>query len=85
MKFRLEFDWTVPKEWNIKTYIKNLNGQRIVDFRDSNLHVVNYSVPIRDVFGELKSTFSLPNYLTGFLIGLPLHKAGAFASVTNNI
>ena len=41
------FDWTVPKEWNIKdAYIKNLQGERIIDFNKSNLHVLNYSVPI---------------------------------------
>ncbi len=41
------FDWTVPKEWNIReAYIKGPNGQRIIDFRESNLHVLNYSIPI---------------------------------------
>lgn len=41
------FDWEVPKEWNInEAYIKNSKGEKIVDFADSNLHVVNYSVPI---------------------------------------
>src|ERR1700754_4780547 len=41
------FDWTVPKEWNIKdAYIKNAQGEKIVDFRKCNLHVLNYSVPI---------------------------------------
>lgn len=27
------FDWTVPKEWNIKeAYIENSKGQRVIDF-----------------------------------------------------
>ena len=42
------FDWTVPKEWNITdAYVKNSRGDRVIDFHKSNLHVVNYSVPVR--------------------------------------
>jgi aminopeptidase-like protein len=41
-------DWTIPKEWSIRdAYIKNADGERVVDFQDSNLHVVNYSVPVQ--------------------------------------
>src|SRR3954468_22281760 len=41
------FDWTVPKEWNIRDeYVKNDRGERVVDFQASNLHVVNYSAPV---------------------------------------
>jgi aminopeptidase-like protein len=41
------FDWTVPDEWNIRdAYITNEAGERVVDFRKSNLHVLNYSVPV---------------------------------------
>jgi aminopeptidase-like protein len=38
----------VPKEWNIRdAYIKNVRGERVVDFQKSNLHVVNYSIPVK--------------------------------------
>jgi len=54
------FDWTVPKEWNIReAYVKNANGERVIDFQKSNLHVVNYSVPVRQRMrlAELKEHF----------------------------
>jgi aminopeptidase-like protein len=42
------FDWTVPKEWNIRNaYIKAPDGKHVVDLQKCNLHVLNYSVPIR--------------------------------------
>jgi len=41
------FDWTVPKEWNIKdAYVKDDKGNKIIDFKENNLHVVGYSTPI---------------------------------------
>lgn len=51
------FDWIIPKEWNIKdAYIKNSSGEKIIDFKKSNLHVVNYSISINKKMGleELK-------------------------------
>ena len=50
-------DWSIPKEWNIKgAWIKNSRGEKIVDFADCNLHVVNYSTPVSRKIGlnELK-------------------------------
>jgi aminopeptidase-like protein len=59
------FDWTIPREWNIRdAYVKNARGERVIDFRRSNLHVVNYSVPIRRrvSLAELKEhLFTLPD------------------------
>jgi len=41
------FDWTIPREWNIRdAYIKDRHGQKVVDFNKSNLHVMSYSVPV---------------------------------------
>ena len=58
------FDWTVPKEWNVRdAYIKNEAGERVVDFQRCNLHVLNYSVPVRRKMSlaELKPhLFTLP-------------------------
>jgi aminopeptidase-like protein len=44
------FDWTVPREWSISdAYVVDPRGRKVIDFRRSNLHVVNYSVPVRTV------------------------------------
>src|SRR3989344_6619780 len=39
------FDWTIPKEWNVKDAWVKFNGKKVIDFTKNNLHLVNYSVP----------------------------------------
>lgn len=47
-------DWEIPKEWNIKdAFIRNSGGEKIVDFKKLNLHVLNYSAPVHETM-ELK-------------------------------
>lgn len=43
------FDWAVPKEWNINNaYIITPDGNKIADFRENNLHIVGYSIPVNE-------------------------------------
>ena len=42
------FDWKIPPEWNVKAaYIKDKYGKKIIDFKNNNLHLVSYSIPIK--------------------------------------
>lgn len=44
------FDWTIPKEWNIRdAYVSDENGQKIIDFKQNNLHVIGYAAPVNKV------------------------------------
>ena len=59
------FDWTIPKEWNIRdAYIADPNGKRVVDFKKNNLHVMSYSTPVKLnlSFDQLQPhLYTLPN------------------------
>ncbi|TMP15925.1 aminopeptidase [Pseudoalteromonas sp. S2721] len=58
------FDWTVPKEWSIEeAWIKDSKGNTVVNFKDSNLHVLGYSTQVDKIIplNELqKHLHSLP-------------------------
>jgi aminopeptidase-like protein len=59
------FDWTVPLEWNIRdAWVVDPDGRKVIDFQDSNLHVVGYSTPV-DAEIDLQELdehlFSLPD------------------------
>ncbi len=58
------FDWTVPREWNIRdAWVKGPDGRKAIDFQEHNLHILQYSVPVRRrlSLSELKEhLFTLP-------------------------
>lgn len=58
-------DWTVPKEWNIEdAFVADESGRRVIDFRQHNLHVLGYSVPVDQWFtlDQLQAhLYSLPD------------------------
>ncbi len=60
------FDWIVPDEWNVRAaYIENLEGTRVIDFNNSNLHLMSYSEPVDSIiaFDELEThLISLPEH-----------------------
>ena len=59
------FDWTIPPEWNINNaYVIDKYNNKIIDFKNNNLHIVNYSYPINKILTKkelLKHVHSLPN------------------------
>ena len=41
------YDWTIPDEWTIRdAFVVDDSGNKIIDFSNSNLHVLNYSEPV---------------------------------------
>lgn len=59
------FDWIVPREWNIRdAYVMSSRGERVIDFKTCNLHVMSYSLPIHKKMSleELKPhLYTLPD------------------------
>jgi len=44
------FDWETPPEWNIRdAYVIGPDGDKVIDFKRSNLGVMGYSVPVNAV------------------------------------
>jgi aminopeptidase-like protein len=47
------FDWVVPPEWLIReAWVKNVYGNKIIDFSRNNLEVLNYSIPIHKIVSD---------------------------------
>jgi aminopeptidase-like protein len=57
------FDWKVPPQWDIyDAYVKDQYGNRIIDFKKNNLHVIGYSKFIKKNIKKknlLKNLYSL--------------------------
>jgi len=70
------FDWQIPLEWRVyDAYIENMEGKRIVDYSDNNLHVVQYSqsyegkITREELMSHIYTNVDLPNaipYVTSY-------------------
>lgn len=70
------FDWKVPKEWNVReAWIKDQHDNKIIDFKDNNLHLVNFSTSIKkkinkkQLLKKIHTIKKLPNaipYITSY-------------------
>jgi aminopeptidase-like protein len=44
------YDWTVPDEWTFRdAYIADMAGNRLIDARNNNLHIMSYSTPVNAI------------------------------------
>jgi len=49
------FDWEIPEEWNIRAaHIAKMNGNKIIDFKDNNIHMMGYSEPVDEIISRSK-------------------------------
>ncbi|MCG2728026.1 MAG: DUF4910 domain-containing protein [Candidatus Methanoperedenaceae archaeon] len=58
------YDWVVPDEWNIsEAWVKNPKGEKVIDFGENNLHVVNYSIEVSPFSKSFRFGCAIPrNY-----------------------
>jgi len=73
---RRVFDWTVPREWKLnRATLQDPDGNIILDTNNSNLHVLNFSVPFQgklalsELQDHLHSIPDMPNaipYVTSY-------------------
>ena len=49
------FDWIIPQEWNVsEAYILDKKNKKIIDFKNNNLHLMGYSIPINKYISKHK-------------------------------
>ena len=70
------YDWTIPLEWKVyEAYISTLDNKKIIDIKNNNLHIVQYSDSVNAIIDidrlkkKLHYIEKLPNaipYLTSY-------------------
>ncbi|MAF95080.1 MAG: hypothetical protein CMM60_04930 [Rhodospirillaceae bacterium] len=59
------FDWTIPPSWiPIAGYLKDLKGNRLIDFKDEPFFIAPYSISVNGIFRRkelFKHTATLPH------------------------
>ena len=62
------YDWIIPDEWNVNdAYVADSNGNKIIDFKLNNLHLMGYSEPFNqkiDLKVLREHLYSLPEFPT---------------------
>ena len=57
------FDWIIPQVWSINdAFIEHESGKKFAEFKKNNLHIVNYSSPLKKKINKrelLKKIFTL--------------------------
>ena len=82
------YDWKIPPEWSVKAYIENIKGQKIVDYKKCNLHLISHSSSLKQ---NISLKFLKKNYfLTKNSNSIPYRttyykKDWGFVFLTNNI
>ena len=47
------FDWKIPPEWNVTdAYVLDKYKNKIIDFKNNNLHLIGYSIPVNKTLSK---------------------------------
>ena len=83
-------DWIIPDEWNIDDgYLITPDNKKICDFKENNLHILNYSSPINKLLDlkTLKKKYLLYQIILAqfLMLQVIIKEIGAFHLITIHI